>query len=137
VKILNIGTFDVLHYGHIDFLRRCAELGDLIVGVNTDEFVATFKEPPVMDYQERCMGIVKLGYPVRQNKSAGRELIKQVRPNFIISGSDWARKDWFRQIDMTQDLFDEWGIGVIYLPRITPGISPMSSTEIKRRIREA
>jgi len=136
MKVLTIGTFDLLHLGHINFLHRCAELGYLVVGVNTDEFVTTFKERPILDFHERLSGIESLGYVATRNDSPGRKLIEKVDPDFLIVGSDWARKDYYTQIDMTQDLFDKLDIGVIYLPRTTGLMPPMSSTEIKRRIRE-
>ena len=53
-----------------------------------------------------------------------------VQPNYIIIGSDWARKDYYKQMGFTQDWLDERDIGLIYVP-YTDGIS---TTEIKRRI---
>ena len=56
VKVLYTGgTFDVLHYGHLDFLKRCKILADtVVVSLNTDDFVGQFKgSKPVMTFKER------------------------------------------------------------------------------------
>ena len=53
-----------------------------------------------------------------------------VKPDYIIIGSDWARKNYYNQMGFDQDWLDERGIGLIYVP-YTPGIS---STDLKKRI---
>lgn len=59
-----------------------------------------------------------------------RIAIDIVKPNYVIIGSDWARKDYYAQMGFTQDWLDERGIGLIYVP-YTQGIS---STDLKTRI---
>jgi cytidyltransferase-like protein len=137
--VLTLGTFDLLHYGHVAFLRECAKLGDrLVVGVNTDRFVREFKPAPVMDVDERIHGIELLGYETRLNDSAGRELIRSVRPQVLAEGTDWAPgrgKDWLAQIGCTQDWLDEQHIIVAWVPYVQ--YRPISTTEIRRRVLEA
>lgn len=136
--VLTLGTFDILHFGHVAFLRECAELGDhLIVGVNTDRFAREFKPAPVMDQDERAHAIGLLGYEARLNDSAGRELIGEVGPQVLAHGTDWAPgrgKDWFAQADVTQDWLDERRIIVAWVPYVQH--RPISTTEIRRRILE-
>ncbi len=49
------GTFDLFHAGHAAFLERCHELGDVVVSLNTDEFIVEYKgKAPVMTYRERA-----------------------------------------------------------------------------------
>ena len=48
------GTFDLYHSGHANFLARCAELGEVVVSLNTDEFIEAYKgKAPVISYAER------------------------------------------------------------------------------------
>ncbi len=49
------GTFDVFHYGHMNFLRQCSKIADkVVVSLNTDEFIEYYKgKPPIMNYEER------------------------------------------------------------------------------------
>lgn len=130
--LLTMGTFDVPHVGHAAFLRKCESFADeVIVGVNTDEFVASYKKhPPLYRTSERLALIAELGYPVVRNTSPGRELIEQVEPDVLAIGSDWARKDYYAQIDVDQDFLDSLGVAVVYIP-YTSGIS---SSAIKDRV---
>jgi cytidyltransferase-like protein len=137
--VLTLGTFDLLHYGHIAFLRECAKLGDaLVVGVNTDRFVREFKPPPVMNQEERVYGIRLLDYRVQLNDSAGREMIAVIKPSVLAIGTDWAPgrgKDYFAQIDVTQDWLDEQHITVAWIPYVQRWA--VSTTDVRRRVREA
>ena len=127
-----MGTFDLPHYGHYNFLSVCDEISDdVIVGVNSDEFVHKYKgEKPLMTQSERKKTLSLWGYNTHINPSEGRDLIEVVKPDIIAIGSDWARKDYLKQIDVTQDDLDDWGVALIYIP-YTQGIS---TTEIKKRV---
>lgn len=131
-EVLTIGSFDILHSGHISLLQTCKKLGKLTVGVNSDAFMESYKGTPVMNEEERLHALKLLGYTVLLNHSAGRELIDEVKPDLIAIGSDWARKDYLSQIDVTWDYLDENKIGLVYLPRVTD----ISTTQIKQRIYE-
>lgn len=129
--VLTLGTFDVPHMGHAAFLRRCAALGTLLVGVNTDAFVMEYKGTlPVFSYEERCQIIQSLGYNTTPNGTAGRGAIKKWRPDYLVVGTDWLKKPYMNQIDMTPELFEEYGCSLVYVP-YTDGIS---TTLIKERL---
>lgn len=134
------GTFDMLHFGHINFFRRCKEIageqGQVVVSLNTDEFIEFYKgKAPVMNYQERERTILELRLvdkviPNSEGKDS-RPAIESVNPDVIAIGSDWARKDYYKQMNFTQDWLDDKNIILCYIP-YTKGIS---STEIKKRLR--
>ena len=132
LKLLTMGTFDILHGGHCNFLRQCERYADeIIIGVNSDDFVMKYRgRPAVYNESERLEQVRLLGYTAELNHSAGREMIERIKPNIIAVGSDWTRKDYYGQVDVTPDFMDENGITLIYIP-YTKGIS---STEIKRRL---
>ena len=130
------GTFDLFHSGHVAFLRQCAEFGSVIVSLNTDEFIANYKgKPPVMSYQERAEVLASCRYVDRVVPNIGGAdstlAIDIVKPDVIIVGSDWARRDYYKQMNFTQGWLDERGISLCYIP-YTQGIS---STDIKKRLR--
>lgn len=129
---LTIGTFDLVHAGHAYLFQRCEQVADNVtVGINSDEFVAEYKGArPLMSYEERAELINALGYSVVKNESAGRECIEQVKPDVLVIGSDWARRDYYKQIDVDQDFMDERNISMLYIPRITN----LSTTLIKQLI---
>lgn len=129
------GTFDVFHAGHVRFLQRCAELGSVVVSLNTDEFIEEYKrKPPVISYADRREVLLSCRYVDRVVPNLGgkdsKPAIEVVDPDWVIIGSDWASKDYYRQMGFTQDWLDARGIGLAYLP-YTQGIS---STIIKERM---
>lgn len=132
LTVLTIGTFDLPHIGHARLFQRCERFGRVVVGVNTDEFVQSYKgSAPLYRTAERVALIALLGYEVHENHSAGRELIERVRPDVLVVGSDWLRRDYLAQIDMTPDDLDRLDISLVYVP-YTDGIS---SSDIRRRVR--
>lgn len=135
LKVYTGGTFDLIHSGHVNFLRRCSEMGEVTVALNTDEFIEQYKgKPPIMTFQERREVLLGLRYvsEVVANVAGAdsRISIELVKPDLVVIGSDWARKDYYKQMSFSQDWLDERGIGLSYIP-YTKGIS---TTELKKRV---
>ena len=126
-RIITYGTFDLLHYGHINLLKRAKALGDyLIVCLSTDEF-------NWIEKQKKCY----FTYDQRKN------LLESIRyVDLVIPEISWVQKitdihnyhintfvigdDWTGKFDF---LINE-GVNIVYLPR-TPGIS---TTQIKKHL---
>ena len=129
-RVITYGTFDLLHYGHINLLRRAKALGDyLIVALSTDEFNWNSKKK-------------KTYFPYEQRK----QLLESIRyVDLVIPEEDWNQKkndmheyhiDTFVMGDDWKGKFDflkEEGVDVVYLPR-TPEIS---SSKIKKDLYDA
>ncbi len=129
------GTFDLFHAGHVEFLRRCADLGRVLVSLNTDEFIEEYKgKPPVISYRDRESVLLSCKYVDDVVPNIGgtdsRPAIELAAPNMVAIGSDWARKDYYTQMAFDQDWLDDRGIALAYIP-YTQGIS---STAIKERM---
>ena len=128
--------FDLFHSGHVNFLKRCAELGTVTVALNTDEFIHEYKgKAPWMDYKERKTVLEACRYvnnviPNKWGKDS-KPTILDVNPDIIAIGSDWAKKDYYKQMMFTQDWLDEQDIMLLYIP-YTEGIS---STKIKEQLK--
>lgn len=132
-RVLTIGSFSLPHLGHAAFLRSCEAFGQVIVGVNSDAFINTYKGAEALYSQDERMEIIRsLGYQTVLNDGPGRELIYEVLPDVLVVGTDWARKDYLRQIDITQDELDEMMISLAYVPMRPLGIS---ATEVIERCR--
>ncbi len=130
------GTFDLFHSGHARFLEQCAKLGRVVVALNTDEFILEYKsKAPIMTYQERLEVLASCRWvdSVIPNEGGAdsKPSILKVKPDIIAIGSDWARRDYYYQMEFDQDWLDKQGISLLYIP-YTEGIS---STELKRRIK--
>ncbi len=137
LRIYTGGTFDLLHSGHVNFLNRCAELGEVVVALNSDEFIASYKgKPPVMTYAEReavLLGLKSVMDVIQNRGGADSRISIEIEdPDIIAIGSDWARKDYYKQMMFDQDWLDERGIALMYIP-YTKGIS---TTELKARTRD-
>lgn len=122
-KVITYGTFDMLHYGHINLLRRAKELGDyLVVVLSTDEFNWNMKQKKCyFTYEERKMVLEAIKYVdevIPENN--WEQKVTDVQENDIdvfVMGNDWEGK-----FDFLKDYCE-----VVYLPR-TEGIS---TTQIK------
>lgn len=133
------GTFDLFHMGHVLFLNRCKQIaganGKVIVSLNTDEFIKKYKgDVPIYNNTERVTLLRSCKYVDRVIWNTGGEdstpAIELAQPDYIVIGSDWARKDYYSQMGFDQNWLDRRGIGLIYIP-YTSGIS---TTEIKKRL---
>lgn len=126
-RVITYGTFDLLHYGHINLLRHAKQQGDyLIVGLSTDTFNWIYKhKKSYFSYKERKQLIEAVRYvDLVIPESCWEQKIKDIQAysvdKFVI-GNDWKGK-----FDFLKDYCD-----VIYLPR-TPEIS---TTQIKAGIK--
>ena len=136
LKVYTGGTFDLLHSGHVNFLKRCSEIGEVTVALNTDEFIETYKgKAPIMSFAERQAVLLGLRYVENVVANVGgtdsRISIDSVSPDIVAIGSDWARKNYYKQMMFDQDWLDERGISLLYIP-YTKGIS---TTNIKGRMK--
>ncbi|HOU59369.1 MAG TPA: glycerol-3-phosphate cytidylyltransferase [Kiritimatiellia bacterium] len=125
-RVITYGTYDLLHYGHINLLRRAKALGDyLIVALSTDEFNQNAKgKKTYFSYEIRknlleSIRYVDLVIP-EQNWEQKITDIQNYQVDVFVMGDDWAGK-----FDFLKDYCD-----VVYLER-TPDIS---TTKIKAEL---
>ena len=127
-RVITYGTFDLLHYGHINLLRRAKERGDyLIVALSTDEFNWNEKQKKCyFTYEQRkklleAIRYVDLVIP-EENWDQKVADVKEFQVDTFVMGDDWEGK-----FDFLKDYCE-----VVYLPR-TPEIS---TTQIKQELKE-
>ncbi|MCI9236130.1 MAG: phosphoenolpyruvate mutase [Anaerotruncus sp.] len=92
-KVFMCMSTDVIHGGHIEIIKRAAELGELTVGVLTDEIVATYKRYPLLSCEERMKivaGIKGVSAVVKQEDISYREPLRRMRPDYVVHGDDWV-----------------------------------------------
>ncbi len=93
------GCFDLIHPGHVRYLRQARELGELLVlGLNTDMSVKRLKGPgrPILNLEERSEVLLAIRYVhavVPFAEDTPLDLIRKVRPHVLVKGGDWAVED--------------------------------------------
>lgn len=138
-RVLVLGTFDLLHPGHLRFLCSTATFGrDLTIAVNTDEFAARFKRAPIMRLEERVEMLEALtdDWPATVVVNDGSDqpgLILETRASVIVHGDDWTGDSYKQQLGVTDEWLAEHGVEIRYVP-YTAGIS---TSEIIARISDA
>lgn len=127
-RVITYGTFDLLHYGHINLLRRAKALGDyLVVALSTDSFNWEQKQKKsYFSYEERkamleAIRYVDLVIP-EENWDQKIADVREFRVDTFVMGDDWEGK-----FDFLKAYCE-----VVYLPR-TPEIS---TTQIKRELKD-
>ena len=128
-KVITYGTYDLLHVGHINLLRRAKELGDyLLVVLSTDEFNWNEKQKKCyFTYEQRkalleAIRYVDLVIP-EENWEQKRTDMHEYHIDTFVMGDDWRGKF---------DYLEEEGVEVVYLER-TPEIS---TTQIKQELKK-
>ena len=127
IIVYTSGTFDMFHYNHLRMINYARSLGDiLIVGVSTDELVSSYKERPIIPYNERLQIIEALKTPdivIPQHTLDHAEIINKLNIDAFVVGDDWMGK---------YDYLKELGVEVFYFPYGTG----VSSSSIKKTIHE-
>lgn len=84
---------DMVHSGHIDIIKKAKKLGKLIIGVLSDEAVASYKRYPLMPFSERKVmfenisGVHKV---VEQKTLSYKENLEMLKPDYVVHGDDWV-----------------------------------------------
>lgn len=83
---------DIIHGGHISIINKAAELGELVVGVLSDEAITSYKRFPLIDFNERkeiISNIKGVSKVVEQKDLSYAENLRSLKPDFIVHGDDW------------------------------------------------
>lgn len=127
-RVITYGTFDLLHYGHINLLRRAKQYGDyLIVALSTDDFNWNQKRKKCyfsFDKRKALLEAIRYVDLVIPEESWDQKVtdVREYHIDTFVMGDDW--KGEF-------DFLKDEGVDVVYLPR-TPEVS---TTQIKRDLK--
>ena len=92
------GCFDILHAGHVRYLKQARKLGDLlIVGINSDKSVSAIKPGrPINSEKNRAevlAGLAAVDYVIVFSEKTPYNLIKSLKPDILVKGGDWKKED--------------------------------------------
>lgn len=126
---------DILHPGHINILKIAAKYGEVMVGLFTDEAIASYKRIPYMSYEQRKIvveNIKGVSQVVPQTSRDYEENLRRYRPDYMVHGTDWREGPLADVRQKAISILAEWG-GEIVEPEYTQGVS---SSLIQKLIRE-
>ena len=92
------GCFDILHYGHVKYLKEAKSKGDiLVVGLNSDESTRRLKGKnrpinPQMDRARVLAALESVDYVILFNEDTPFRLIKVLKPDILVKGGDWTKE---------------------------------------------
>jgi glycerol-3-phosphate cytidylyltransferase len=131
-----IGVFDLFHRGHVEFLKKAAALGEnLIVAVNGDDMVASYKRKPFYSEEDRLAIIksckyVQDAFIIREYDN--KAYIEKYNIDAIVHGNDWERDSYLQQIRVTDDYLKTRNAELVLVP-YTAGVS---TSHIIKQIKE-
>ena len=117
--IFTNGCFDILHLGHIRYLREAKRLGDiLIIGLNSDHSVRSLKGPnrPLVKEKSRAeilSALEMVDYIVIFNELTPKNLIDKILPHILVKGGDWKKEEV-----VGRDTVEAQGGEVVIIPEV-------------------
>ena len=125
-KIVYIGmSADLIHQGHLNIIAEGRKLGKVIIGLLTDEAIASYKRLPLIAFDERKLivenmkGVEKV---VPQSTLDYVPNLKEIKPDYVVHGDDWKTGIQKKIRQRVIDTLAEWG-GELVEPKYTEGIS--------------
>lgn len=126
---------DLIHSGHLNIIHEAMKLGEVTVGVLTDEAIASYKRLPYLTYEQRAeiveniKGVAKV---VPQTSLDYVPNLEKLKPDYVVHGDDWLTGVQQETRQRVIDCISQWGGKVIDIP-YTPGIS---STALNAEVKE-
>ncbi len=127
---------DIIHPGHMNILKIAASYGDVMVGLFTDEAIASYKRVPYMPFEQRKIvvenikGVVQV---VPQYTKDYEENLTKYKPKYMVHGKDWREGPLKDGREKAIKLMAQWG-GEVIEPDYTQGVSSsMIQEKIKNR----
>ena len=126
---------DLLHQGHLNIIRVARELGEITIGLMTDEAMASYKRLPYLSYEQRktiVENIKGVSEVIPQTTLDYVANVRRLRPRYFVHGDDWRTGVQREARQRVIEALKEWG-GEVVEPAYTPGIS---STRLNATLRE-
>jgi len=126
---------DLVHPGHLNVIKEAKKLGNVTIGLLTDEAIASYKRLPHMEYElrkdvvENIKGVKEV---VPQTTLDYRPNLKKMKPDFVVHGDDWKEGVQSQTRQQVIDVLKDWGGKLVEVP-YTKGIS---STQLNDALKE-
>lgn len=135
-KTVYVGmSADMVHPGHLNIIRKAAELGEVTIGLLTDEAIASYKRMPFMTFDQRRAVIESLKGVARVEPQTTLDYVpnlQRLKPNYVVHGDDWRVGVQAKTRQRVIDTLAAWGGELVEVP-YTKGIS---STQMHAAMKE-
>tara|TARA_Y100001935_G_scaffold255541_1_gene269318 strand:+ start:9566 stop:10876 length:1311 start_codon:yes stop_codon:yes gene_type:complete len=118
-------AIDILHTGHINIIEEARKLGDVTIGLLTDEAIINYKRLPLFEFEERkkiAQNIKGVKSIVVQKEYDYEPILREMKPDFIVHGDDWKTGIQSKMREKVVEIMNEWN-GKLIEPSYTDGIS--------------
>lgn len=108
---LAMGT-DIIHHGHINVIEKARELGEVTVGVLTDEVIASYKKYPLLSYEARkriVENIKGVEHVVKRDELDYTPYLRELKPDYVVHGDDWRTGPQRKVRERVIETLKEWG----------------------------
>ena len=127
---------DFIHHGHLNIINIAKQYGEVIIGLQTDESVASWDRLPLLTWEQRKLimeNIKSVNEVIPQDTPDGVDNLKKIRPDFVVHGDDWKTGILSGARQKVIDALKEWN-GKLIEPPYTKGISSSQISGILREV---
>lgn len=127
---------DLVHPGHLNIINRASKLGRLIIGLLTDNAIASYKRVPVMEYRDRLKIISSLkgvSNVIKQDTHDYTNNLRKIKPDFVVHGDDWKQGIQLNVRNKVIKELKKWGGKLVEFP-YTKGISSSKLISLYKEI---
>ena len=124
-KVYLAMSADIIHNGHVNVIKKASELGELTVGILTDEAIATYKRCPLLSYEDRkniIENIKGVDNVIAQESLSYTDNLRKLKPDYVVHGNDWNNGPQSNIRLRVIEVLKEWGGQLIEL-EYTQGVS--------------
>ncbi len=119
---------DLLHAGHINVLKKAAELGEVTVGLLTLEACGELNDVPYLDFEHRKIVLESLelvSHVVPQDTASYRKNLDILKPDYVVHGDDWIETHQKKYRKEVVEVLKEWGGELVEVPYSSEIINPI------------
>jgi len=118
-------AIDILHTGHLNIINAARDLGDVTIGLLSDEAISDYKRLPMISFNDRkkiIENIKGVKSIITQETYDYEPILRKLKPNYLVHGDDWKVGFQRKMRDKVVDILAEWG-GELVEPKYTKGVS--------------
>lgn len=124
-KVYLAMSADIIHNGHINVIKKASELGELTVGILTDEAIASYKRCPLLAFEDRkriIENIKGVDNVIAQKSLSYTDNLRKLKPDYVVHGNDWNNGPQSNIRLRVIEVLKEWGGQLIEI-EYTQGVS--------------